>query len=178
MIAPAERIAPPGVPINRVAARDEKSGRSGSANAWIEIPNLASGQLTLSSLLVGMRQQSTINNTSASSQDLPVELRITHNFSANDYLRFAFFVYNAARAPADSKPDLAVQVQIVRDNQPVVTTPLKKISTSEVGDLEHISYAAETSLSGLPAGHYLLKVTVVDRVAKQSASQQTRFDIE
>jgi hypothetical protein len=167
----------PGLYEVRVAARDEKSGRSGSANAWIEIPNLASGKLTLSSLLVGMRQQSTINNTSASIQDLPVELKITHSFSANDYLRFVFFVYNAARAPADSKPDLAVQVQIVRDGQPVVTTPLRKIST-EAADLEHISYAAETSLGGLPAGRYLLKVTVVDRVAKQSASQQTRFDIE
>jgi len=168
----------PGLYEVRVAARDEKSGRSGSANAWIEIPNLSSGQLTLSSLLVGMRQQATISNTSASIQDLPVELKITHSFSASDYLRFVFFVYNAARAPVDSKPDLAVQVQIVRDGQPVVTTPLKKISTDDAADLAHISYAAETSLVGLPAGRYLLKVTVVDRVAKQSASQQTRFDIE
>jgi hypothetical protein len=88
------------------------------------------------------------------------------------------FVYNAARAAADSKPDLAIQVQIVRDAQPVVTTPLKKISTEDAADLGRISYAAETSLAGLPAGRYLLKVSVVDRVAKRSASQQTRFNIE
>ncbi|MDQ6652502.1 MAG: hypothetical protein M3Y84_07140, partial [Acidobacteriota bacterium] len=168
----------PGLYQVRVVARDEKSGHSGSANAWMEIPNLASGQLALSSLLVGIRGQSAISNSSAGSQNLPVELRITHTFSAADYLRFAVFVYNAARAPADSKPDLAVQVQLIRDDQPVVTSPLKKISTEDVADLGRIPYAAETSLSGLPAGRYLLKVTVVDRVAKQSASQQTRFEIE
>lgn len=168
----------PGIYQVRVAARDEKSGRSGSANAWIEIPNLSSGQLTLSSLLVGVREQSTMSNISANSQNLPVELRITHSFSANDYLRFVIYVYNATRAPVDSKPDLAVQVQIVRDDQPVVTTPLKKVSTEDATDLGQIPYAAETSLVGLPAGRYLLKVTVVDRVAKRSASQQARFEIE
>ncbi len=168
----------PGLYQVRVGARDDRNGRSGSANAWIEIPDLASGQLALSSLLVGVRAQSPTPTTSAGFQNFPVELRITHILSPNDFLRFVVFVYNAARAPADSKPDLAVQVQIVRDAQPVVTTPLKKISTEDVADLGRISYAAETSLAGLPVGRYLLKVTVVDRVAKRSASQQTRFNIE
>jgi hypothetical protein len=86
-------------------------------------------------------------------------------------------VYNAALAPADSKPDVAVQVQIVRDEQPVTTTALKKISVEGVKDLTRIPYAAEVSLSGLPAGRYLLQVTVVDRVSKKSASQQSRFEI-
>jgi hypothetical protein len=87
-------------------------------------------------------------------------------------------VYNAARTPTDGKPDLAVQVQIVRDRQPVITTPLRKISVDEIPDLGSIPYAAELSLNGIPAGRYLLNVTIVDRVAKQSASQQTRFEIE
>jgi VWFA-related protein len=170
----------PGLYQVRVAARDERTGRSGSENAWIEIPDLASGHLALSSLLVGVRAQSTTPapTTSAGFQNLPVELRITHNVSVNDYLRFVVFIYNAARAPADSKPDLAIQVQIVRDAQPVVTTPLKKISIEDVADLARVSYAAETSLAGLPAGRYLLRVTVVDRVAKSSAAQQARFNIE
>jgi hypothetical protein len=87
-------------------------------------------------------------------------------------------VYNAALAPADSKPDLAIQVQVVRDDQPVVTTALKRVSVEELSDKTRIPYAAEISLSGLPAGRYLLQVTAVDRVAKKSASQQTRFEIE
>src|SRR6185295_11025011 len=107
-----------------------------------------------------------------------VELNITHAFLASQFLRFVVFVYNAAPAPADSKPDVAIQVQIVRDGQPVVTTPLKKVSTEGVIDAVRIPYAAEIPLNGLPAGQYLLQVNVVDRVAKRSASQQTHLEIQ
>jgi VWFA-related protein len=168
----------PGLYQVRVGVRDEKTGRTGTAHAWIEIPN--PGQLALSSLLLGGHTKSAINNASAIPLDgsAPVDLSITHNFSATQYLRFAVFVYNAALAPADSKPDVAVQVHLVRDGQPVVTTALKRLSIENISDLDRIPYAAEISLAGLPAGQYLLQVTAVDRVAKRSASQQTRFEIQ
>jgi VWFA-related protein len=41
----------------RVAALDEKQSRSGSAVQWIEIPDLGSKNLTLSSLIVGEKRQ-------------------------------------------------------------------------------------------------------------------------
>ena len=168
----------PGLYQVRVGVRDEKSGRTGTAHGWIEVPK--AGQLALSSVLMGVREQPTISNASAISRDgpTPVEMSINHNFSANGYMRFLVFVYNAALAPADSKPDVAVQVQMVRDGQPVVTTAQRKVSIEDFTDLARVPYAAEISLSGLPAGQYVLQVTVVDRVAKRSASQQTHFEIQ
>lgn len=167
----------PGLYQVRVGVRDEKSGRSGTAHSWIEIPNLSSGQLALSSLMLGLRRPPAISNASATTED-PVELSIGHNFAPNGYLRFVVIVYNAKPAPADSQPDVALQVQVVREGQPVVTTALKRVSVDGLTDLARIPYAAEVSLSGLPSGHYLLQITVVDRVAKKSASQQSRFQIE
>jgi hypothetical protein len=67
---------------------------------------------------------------------------------------------------------------MVRDGQPVVTAALKKVSIEDIPDLNRIPYAAEVPLSGLPAGQYVLQVTVVDRVAKRSASEHTRFEIQ
>lgn len=170
----------PGLYQVRVGVRDENTGRAGTAHAWIEIPNLSAGQLAMSSLLMGVRTLPAIGNASVANQNLanPVDLSISHNFSPNGFLRFVAFVYNAALAPADSKPDLAVQVQVVRDGQPVVTTPLKKVTIEAIPDLKRIPYAAEISLGGLAAGQYLLQVTVVDRIAKSSASQQTHFEIQ
>jgi hypothetical protein len=43
----------PGIYQVRTAARDEKSGRLGSANQWIVIPDLTKRQLTSSSILLG-----------------------------------------------------------------------------------------------------------------------------
>jgi hypothetical protein len=60
----------------------------------------------------------------------------------------------------------------------VVTTALRKVSTEGFTDIARVPYAAEISLKGLPAGQYILQVTVVDRVAKRSASQQTNFEIQ
>ena len=167
----------PGLYQVRVGVRDETTGRSGTAHGWIEIPDLSPGQLALSSLMLGSRAAAAeTTNASAISDTPPVALSVNHSFSPDGYLRFLVIVYNAALA-ADSKPDVAVQVQIVRDEQPVTTTALKKISVEGITDLTRIPYAAEVSLSGLPSGRYLLQVTVVDRVSKKSASQQSRFEI-
>lgn len=170
----------PGLYQVRVGVRDEQSGRSGVAHSWIEVPNIPAGQLALSSLMLGERAKSIPRNPSetATKSTDPVDMSITHHFTANGYLRFLVMVYNAARAASDSKPDAAIQVQVVREDQPVITTPLSRIRSDDPSQPATIPYAAELSLNGLPAGRYLLRVTVVDRITKQSASQQTRFDIE
>ncbi|HVQ36978.1 MAG TPA: VWA domain-containing protein, partial [Pyrinomonadaceae bacterium] len=171
----------PGLYQVRVGARDERTGRSGSAHAWIEIPDLASGKLALSSLVIGGRPAAAINPASSTPQ-IPdaaaTELRIAHRFLTTDFLRFMLFVYNGSRATADSKPDIALQVQVVRDDQPVVTSPLRKVSVEGVEDLTRIPFAAEIPLNGLQPGRYVLQITAVDRVSKQSSTQQTRFEIE
>jgi VWFA-related protein len=167
----------PGLYQVRVGVRDEKTGRKGTAQGWIEIP--PTGQLALSSLLIGSRTaQATSNASATNTNPAPVELSVSHHFSPSGYLRFMVFVYNAALAPADAKPDVAIQVQMVRDGQPVVTTALRKVTTEGATDLTRIPYAAEVSLSGLPAGQYVLQVSIVDRVSKKSASQQMRFEVD
>lgn len=166
----------PGLYQVRVGVRDEKNGHTGTAHGWIEIP--PSGQLALSSLLIGARAAQATSNASSAGPAENVELSVSHHFNANGYLRFLVFVYNAAPAPADSKPDVAIQVQMVRDGQPVITTALRKVSTEGVVDLTRLPYAAEISLNGLPVGQYVLQVSIVDRVSKKSAAQQMRFEVD
>lgn len=168
----------PGLYQVRVAARDEKSGRTGSAHGWVEIPDLSAGKLTLSSVITGQQAAPSDANSGGTQPTFEqADLNIDRLYERNSVLRFLFFVYNAKRAPADANPDVAAQVQVLRDNQPVITTALKKIATAGV-DLERLPYAADLSLTDLPAGQYVLQVTVVDRVARTSATQQTRFTIQ
>ena len=169
---------PPGLYQVRVAARDDKSGKLGSAHAWIEIPDLSKKKLTISSLLLGELTQGTMTNVSNQQEGVsPVALSASHRFKRESTLRFLLFVYNTASSPADQKPDAAVQVQVIRDDQPVVTTALRKINTDGVTDLARLPYAAEIPLTELLPGRYLLRVTVIDRVSKQSTSRQTHFDV-
>ena len=163
----------------RFGVRDVASGKMGTATAWIEIPQLAANEVKLSSLHIGERAPGPVTNTSANT-DSPIDgvgLSIDHRFQSTSYLRFLVFVYNAARA-SDTKPDIALQVLLLRDGQPVMTTPLKKIAFEGIPDLNRIPYAAEISLADLRAGRYLLRVNVVDRVSKRSASQETPIEID
>ena len=168
---------PPGIYQVRVAARDDKSGKMGSAHAWIEIPDLANKKLAMSTLLLGERTQATLTNVSSTGGVNPVALSASHRFQRGSMLRFLIFAYNGAISATDQKPDVAVQVQVIRDDQPVITTALRKINTEGVSDLTRLPYAAEIPLNDLLPGRYSLNVTLIDRVSKESTSRQTHFDV-
>ncbi len=161
----------PGLYHVRASAHDRKTGRVGSAHAWIDIPNVSERKLALSSLMVGERTSDQENNP----ENDQIRVSVDQRFQPGSNLSFVVFIYNAAKSPSDSKPDVALQVQVIRDNQPVMTTALKKISTEDV-DLMRLPYAAMVPLD-FPQGRYLLRVTAIDRIAKSSAVQETRFEI-
>jgi VWFA-related protein len=198
----------PGLYQVRVAARDAKDGRSGSGFQWIEIPDLESKTLALSTLIVGERRLGADgpprvdpNKTGGDKDPFDqVRLNVDHHFTRTSRLRFLTFVYNAfgakplvptpessdgrrgdapmIPASADAGPDLAVQVQVFRDNEPVITDPLHKVSIEGIADLSRVPYAAELTLDGLRPGRYVLQVTVIDRIAKTSASQRFTFEVD
>jgi len=189
----------PGLYQVRVVAADEHGGPTGSVWEWIEIPEFSAKKLTLSSLLVGERKPAPTTNTSAAPKAAPdplldqVNLNVARRFASSSYLRFVAIIYNAASGPGSTSgngnpppagstspanPDLAAQIQVFRDDEPVVTDPLHRISTDGETDLARIQYAGELKLEGLAPGRYVLQVTVIDRIAKTSASQRIRFQVD
>ena len=169
----------PGLYQVRVAARDAKTGRIGSAHAWFNIPDLTKKQLTMSSVLLGERRQQTLTNVSNSAGPgfNPIALSASHRFKRDSTLRFLVFVYNSTLSPADQKPDVAIQVQVVRDDQPVITTALRKVATDQNTDIGRIPYAAEIPITDLQTGRYQLQISIIDRLSKQSTTRTTHFDV-
>lgn len=156
----------PGLYQIRAAARDRRTGHAGSATQWLDVPDVKKGKLALSSLFVG--------ETGDGSGQLAV--CADRRFARTSRLGFFLYVYNAVRPTAS--PDVALQVQIFRDDQPVVTKPLFKIETAGMTDLARLPYGEDLSLDSLPAGRYVLQVTAIDRAGKSSASQRTGFIVE
>jgi hypothetical protein len=170
----------PGLYQVRVAARDAKSGHIGAATQWIEVPDLKSNRLALSSLFIGeLTAADVARNVNATDATPEARLNVTRRFQRSSRLRFLTFIYNAKRGEAaTAPPDVAIQVQVLRDDQPVLTTTLRKVATAQIEDLARVPYAAEIPLDNLLAGRYLLQVTAIDRVAKTSASQRINFEIQ
>jgi hypothetical protein len=107
-----------------------------------------------------------------------VLLSADRRFASTSWMRFVTYIYNASLSPSTTQADVALQVQVFRDDQPVITTPLRKIETAGVQDMARIPYAAEIALASLPVGRYVLQVTAIDRTAKSSASQRIGFMIQ
>ncbi|HXI24811.1 MAG TPA: VWA domain-containing protein [Pyrinomonadaceae bacterium] len=168
----------PGLYQVRVAVRNLATGQIGTANKWIEIPDLSKGSLTLSSLLLGERDTSiAVTATSPADNLASVPLSVSHRFKSGSFLRYVVFIYNASRA-INAQFDCAAQVIVLREGQPVATTTLKKIATDNAVDPSRLAYAAELPLEGFHSGQYLLRFVVIDRLARTSALQQARFSIE
>jgi VWFA-related protein len=156
----------PGIYQFRVAARDEKSGRVGSAIQWIVIPDLAKSHLTLSSVLLGGQLL----------EDKYVQLSVNHTFPRASQMGYWLFVYNAKR-DANGKPQLTVQTQVLRDGQTVLSSPQRRVNDSGQ-DVERIPFGEELALKTLAPGKYDLKVIVTDGVAGKTVSQLADFIVK
>ena len=71
-----------------------------------------------------------------------------------------------------------MQVQVFRDDEPVITDALHKINTDGAEDPQRLPYAAELSLATLQPGRYVLRLTIIDRIAKATASQRFNFEVD
>ena len=159
----------PGIYQFRVAARDEKSGRVGSAIQWIVIPDLTKSRLTLSSVLLGGQ----VLEDKAHAGSPRVQLSVDHIFPRSSQLGYWVFVYNAKR-DANGNPQLTVQTQVLRDGQAVLNSPQRKLNSGGP-DAERIPFGEELALKTLAPGKYDLKVTVTDGIAATSATQLVDF---
>lgn len=167
----------PGLYQVRAAARDSGSGRTGSAMQWIEVPEL-SKQFGMSSLFVGERRAGQ-PAPGTKPEDIPrsVLLNVARRFARTSHIRFLTYVYNPAVGAA-SQPDVALQVQIFRDDQPVFTAPLSKLKANAETGNSTLPYMAELNLNTFPPGHYVLQITAIDRAGKTSTARRARFVIE
>ncbi len=166
----------PGLYQVRVAARDSQ-GLTGMAMQWVKVPDLASHQLALSSLLIG--QRGTTNRVTGDAVAFQkAQLKIDRRFVQGSRLRVLTFVYNAAAGAINQAPQLNARIDIFRGNDPVVSTPAFAIETKGVEDTARIPYAGEFNLASLAKGHYRIRVTVIDISAKAFASQEVSFEIE
>lgn len=152
----------------RVGARDVL-GRISTRFDWIEPLGFAPGKLALSSLLLSERK-------AAATQDLV--LNIERRFTRSSRMLLQVFVYNAARKAGEAKPDVTMEIDVLRKGVSVLNAPQHPLVTEGATDFDRIPYSAEIPLRGLTPGVYSLQVKAVDRNGKTEAKQSLNFVVE
>lgn len=155
----------------RIAIRDRKTQKVGSANQFVDVPDLGKHRLTLSGIAVeAVPAKSWANKNAVKTDGTALADTALRTFKRGSVLHYGFAVYNAA----DAKADLVSVVRLYREGQLVFDgkeTPIAHSPGSKV-----VPYDAAMMLgTDLIPGDYVLEVNVVDRSRSGSGSRSTEY---
>lgn len=178
-------VKKPGAYQMRVAIRDSESGRIGSANQFIEVPNLKKGNLTLSGIVLA--NQTLQDYESSQSGSNPVQGKNTseadtslRKFKRGTVLRYGFEIYNA-KLDASQKPQLTMQTRIFRDGNLVFEGKAVPINLQGQSDWQKIYSMGALALgTKMLPGDYVLQIITNDNAKNdktRSASQWVQFEL-
>jgi VWFA-related protein len=156
----------------RVAVRESTTGRTGTAQQWIEVPGPTDGKLAVSSIFLAERAPEVMREGAAGPS--PVIVDVDHKFNHGSVLRFQTYVYNATQSPSNP-PDVWLDAKVLQNGQPVMAVSPNQLPVTGTATLP---YWAEIGLGQLQAGRYVLLINATDRRAGSTAVQRIKFTVE
>ena len=170
----------------RVAIRDDRSGKMGSANQFVEVPDLNRGRLALSGILLKEVQPATgaddrsqhHANTPAVDPNGNEAVRI---FKPGETIGWYYQIFNA-KSGADQTAKLKVQVRIFRDGAPLMQSAAVSAHLPQNPPANYVATSGHMVLGqDFAPGDYALQLVVTDELAKRkysAASQWIDFSVE
>ncbi len=169
----------------RVALRDAGSEKIGSANQFVEVPNIKKNRLMLSGVVlenIGIDVWEKLNAgqiTRENSGSNPLNDTSLRQFKRGTVLNYGFTVYNAK--PAAGGLDLSYQTRIFRDGKLIFEGKEQPVPSAGQTDIKAVNLSGALNLgTGMIPGDYVLQVTVTDNLAKEkrkTAIQFVQFEI-
>ncbi|HEU4834674.1 MAG TPA: VWA domain-containing protein [Pyrinomonadaceae bacterium] len=160
---------PPSLVQVRIAARDRKSGRIGSAMQWLDLRDLSPNKFSVSSIFLS-------ESAPASQGSAPKWIiKPDRKFVRTGRLKFQVFVYNADSSAG--APVVHLQLELRREGQVLVQTPASPIETKGVTDPGRIPVVGDFPLDGFTPGRHLLKLIFTDQKTKSAVSREAEFSI-
>ncbi len=168
---------PPGKFHLKFVVRENQTGRMGSFETDLEVPDLKSQPLKMSSIVLASQLQPAKKGATPSplirdgSEIVP---NVTHVFSSGQHLRLYYEVYDPARATASGTPEAAAaksgihlltNVSFFRGKTKVFESSLVELSELNARDRKAGVFQLELPLSSLAPGFYTCQVNVIDDAA-------------
>jgi VWFA-related protein len=176
-------IDKPGPYLVRAALRDPATEGSGSAEQFVEVPDIGSGHLALSGIIM---QEAAAQTTADVAQGPAPRADLTggaagRSFRRGEPMTYTYEILNAASAAGQS-PELEVQTRVFHDGAQVMTDKIALNAAAGLQDPQHLRAAGRLALGrDMASGEYVLQVIVTDKLARNKlnvATQSVDFEIE
>jgi hypothetical protein len=176
-------VVKPGPYVVRAAVRDAATEGSGSADQFIEVPDIANGRLALSGIL--LQESSARTNADLPHSPAPGE-NVTggaarRSFRRGTTLFYLYEIINAQIGPSQH-PDLEIETRLFHDGAQVQADKRTLATPGDISDPQRLPAGGRVSLgNGMAPGEYVLQVIVTDKLAKNkfnTVTQSMDFEIE
>ena len=172
-------VKQPGLYQLRAAVRDRTSGKVGSANQLVQVPDIKKGRLALSGLLLtGQAGAAQAREEGAAVDRDPQASEAVRRFRVGTAASYGFVVYNA-RTEKD-RPQIESQIRVFREGQLVVEGKAKPVDPGPQMDMQRLIAGGALRFGPeMTPGDYVLQVNVTDTLAKKerTATQWIDFQI-
>jgi hypothetical protein len=158
------------------AVRDEASGKRGGSSQWIDVPDLGAGKLTLSSLFLLKKEESSGDGVPGAEGASLLSAQARRRFRKGESLYVQVFAYNPQRG-ADGAADLVGQAEIWRGGERLAATAPEPLDPGSRG-APPVPHTQGLKLGPLGPGEYEVRMVVTDRRAKAMVSHRAGFTIE
>src|SRR5579863_1914492 len=161
---------PPGKYHLKFVVRENQTGRMGSFEADITLPDMKKQPLKMSSIVLASARQPSKKSSPlvrAGEEYIP---NISHVFRQNQHLYLLYEVYGPAKQkPAEGQPrgtkagiDLLSSLELIQGSTKVYETPLVRAKALNVTDRDAVAVELDVPLEGLKQGSYTCQLNVID----------------
>ena len=167
----------------RVALHDHGTDKIGSANQFVEVPNLKKNRLVLSGVIlenVPYEEWQRRNAGGPVQSDVsdPLVSTSLRQFKRGTVLNYGFTIYNAKLI--GTEPKLHFQTRVFRDGKQIFESSQNPVDPAGL-QASAVAFSAALALgTGMLPGDYVLQVVITDDLAKaksNSAMQFVQFEI-
>jgi hypothetical protein len=161
---------PPGKYQMKFVVRENQTGRMGSFEAEIALPDMKKSPLKLSSIvLASMRQPSKKDSPLVRGGEEYVP-NISHVFRQDQHLYLLYEIYGPARekaaenAPKGTKPgiNLLSSLELIQGSTKVYETPIVQAKAINVEGRDAVAIELDVPLAALKPGPYVCQLNVID----------------
>ena len=161
---------PPGKYHLKFVVRENQTGRMGSFEADITLPEMKQAPLKMSSILLASARQPSkkLNPMVRNGQEYVPN--ISHVFRQDQHLYLLYEIYSPVREkPAENQPKgtkLGISVlsnlEVIQGSAKIYETPLVQARSINVEGRDAVAVELDVPLSGLKPGPYLFQLNVID----------------
>ena len=161
---------PPGKYHLKFVVRENQTGRTGSFEADITLPDMKKQPLKMSSIVLASLRQPSKKASPLVREGEEYVPNISHVFRQDQHLYLLYEVYGPARQkvaegqPKGTKPgiDLLSSLELIQGSTKVYETPLVQAKAMNVEGRDAVAVELDVPLAGLKPGSYLCQLNVID----------------